>query len=555
MAATKNIPLSYSALYKNGLEADLHSGARCLSQAIARYHFSGGEIDDEKMQKHLNIHALSEYRHRAIMEEEPGLLYSNSLDYGGGPLARLMEAFYSYYTDLGYSALLVDPEKPALWSLYRSKEDALAGKYTQTTPGRALRSWESTLRHYNTTEDRIFTEGETFDQWIADMSNRWKVWCAPPEILIAKDEEEIRRVYRDGPRSCMSYDLSEYTPRVYPTACYDTPDIDVVYAMKADRIVARSLVNKVKNCFVRIYGNEAALRGYFREQGIRELRSLEGCTLKYVPRADYQEISPPGTSPVEPPVDAKHKQVLPYIDGNHTKAILVTDPEDSTKKHWLVGNRGSWCGNSVRGFATYKRVTACKYCESERSFALRSVFVEENVVGEEYCCQVCAATNGLSPYFTYFNARTRQTYAPREITETAVQHIGNTWSRVGLYNAGLVITWDDKVSSRSKVLEQDDHTLVLKTDLSRLADEWGADYEDILEEFKVVGHISNLVEEDLMSRYVFHHDEEEMESELPAVVLPTVTTPLEFTTMGYEEPQQANFRQTPSFTPPYTTIT
>jgi len=98
------------------------------------------------------------------------------------------------------------------------------------------------------------------------------------ELRFATTEEEIIRVYEDGPKSCMSGSSA--------VAVYAYLDTAVAYAVVDDKIVARSVVaenrkNNIPKTFVRAYGDKNLLKTLLEDAGYRE-GALHGCRLKKI---------------------------------------------------------------------------------------------------------------------------------------------------------------------------------------------------------------------------------------------------------------------------------
>lgn len=183
------------------------------------------------------------------------------------------------------------------------------------------------------------------------------------ELRFATTEEEIIRVYGDGPISCMSGSSA--------VAVYAYLDTAVAYAVVDDKIVARSVVaenrkNNVPKTFVKAYGNKKLLTTLLEDAGYRE-GDLRGCRLKKI-EDSFGNIKMPfldcGT-----PVDVMDDHLYVNSHGEY---------ESDITSGILNGCNCENCNVSVRGECSF-------YCE-ERSMSLcEECYYEEMVyVGSEY---------------------------------------------------------------------------------------------------------------------------------------------------------------------------
>lgn len=120
---------------------------------------------------------------------------------------------------------------------------------------------------------------ETGDQKMADAERRRLIALIDPsgEVLFARTPEEITRVYKEGPSSCMdgSHAVFKDLP-VWPTAIYGAGDLAVAYTVNSrGRIQARALCWPEKKQFGRIYGDKERLRQSLIEDGFVDLRDSE----------------------------------------------------------------------------------------------------------------------------------------------------------------------------------------------------------------------------------------------------------------------------------------
>lgn len=130
------------------------------------------------------------------------------------------------------------------------------------------------------------------------------------DVKFAMSPDEIERVYRNGPDSCMSHDLEHYISQIHPVRVYGAGDLGVAYLETETSIPARVLVWPDKKRYGRIYGDG----GYYQSTLANELESLgyerdldfRGARLLYV-EADTGGV------------------VLPYFDGDMNHGVELED--------------------------------------------------------------------------------------------------------------------------------------------------------------------------------------------------------------------------------------
>lgn len=106
------------------------------------------------------------------------------------------------------------------------------------------------------------------------------------EVLFAETEDEICRVYQDGPRSCMS---GHYDFEINPLRCYASPDLCVAYLKNADgKPTHRAVVWREKKEFIKTYGGDSRLNVWFSSNGWTQT-SLDGARLRLVPHPKHKD--------------------------------------------------------------------------------------------------------------------------------------------------------------------------------------------------------------------------------------------------------------------------
>jgi hypothetical protein len=168
---------------------------------------------------------------------------------------------------------------------YASQKDAMKDKRTIMKLPRYLRSVMEMSDEYDVREiceryNYNYSEGVT--------------------LKFATTREEIRWVYENGPRSCMTDSCEGY---VHPVEAYACAPIGVAYLVDEqdhEHIMARTVVNMEAKGFVRIYGCSALMQAALEKEGYeRNQYTLSG--LKLLKLCDKGQTHP----------------VTPYLDGGH----------------------------------------------------------------------------------------------------------------------------------------------------------------------------------------------------------------------------------------------
>lgn len=171
------------------------------------------------------------------------------------------------------------------------------------------------------------------------------------QLAFATTEEDIERVYMNGPPSCMVHPLNQFSkkPPVHPVRTYAGGDLALAYLReRSGKIVSRGLVWPEKKLMGRLYGDierlQAALikAGYTNRQNGGE--GLTGAKLKAIP---YKNKSDPTRDYI----------VMPYIDGSNMRRLKFLDGGS----YFILGAKDGTdynCGNTEGGM----RLPAFREC-------------------------------------------------------------------------------------------------------------------------------------------------------------------------------------------------
>lgn len=136
-------------------------------------------------------------------------------------------------------------------------------------------------------------------------------------LNFAKTREDIRRVYENGPNSCMSGNAGQYfSDAVHPVEAYATPDLELAYLSVGDEIIARSLCNANTKEYVRIYGDTGRMASFLKDAGYHENQYCMGGVriLKIFGKRN----------------DEEDRRILmtPYIDGPNCEMTLENPADE-----------------------------------------------------------------------------------------------------------------------------------------------------------------------------------------------------------------------------------
>lgn len=221
-----------------------------------------------------------------------------------------------------YSALYTLADDPKYIWCYRDTKNLLDDNYTKTRLGRFIEhilgiEHEKALKLTN-----VVRSGKEFN-----------------EFQVATDREEIKRIYLNGPHSCMSYN---FDLEHHPVEAYASGDFGVAYLENfAGEIKARAVVNLENETFARVYGNEY-LRELLTKNGFSEDSDFaSGCRLLRLPQAK--------------------SFIAPYIDG------CDNDIFDDGEYLWIDRpEKGNCVGHAHSSYDNHglleRNLTECEYC-------------------------------------------------------------------------------------------------------------------------------------------------------------------------------------------------
>lgn len=241
---------------------------------------------------------------------------------------------------------------------------------------------------------------------------------------VAETREEIKRVYENGPDSCMGKKSHRFLSHpVHPCEVYaNPPHVAVAYLENNGRVTARAVISPKKKIYTRVYG-DSALKIKLENEGY-ELGTLLNCELLYLENDNGDVIAP-------------------YVDGDvHDVYIKETDGEKFLR---VSREHGEFEARRTDGMLNETDASACDICEDiTHDDDLRYV---DNT--DQRVCEHC-----LDNHFTYAYVGRYQEYVSD--TETTYQYAGENYTSDGLMYHGLWLDDDGEVYPDDQLVEDDD---------------------------------------------------------------------------------------------------
>lgn len=239
----------------------------------------------------------------------------------------------------------VSKEKPGMIAFTENDEKGEADIRTRIKAGTYL--------------ERFFSDkltGSAIQTYARDFAGRYE----ENGIKYAVTEDEIARVYVNGPRSCMSGpETGLYQSPKHPCRAYASGDLAVAYLELLGSIVARSVVWPEKKVYYNIYGDHHRLEPLLSKEGYKQ-GNLTGAKLKRI------EFTKGGSKFL----------AVPHIDGVgritvHPDHLViggnVAASNTSGAVHLPEGTQCTCCGtwgHTRSSMATYPDVQDSLYCTS-----------------------------------------------------------------------------------------------------------------------------------------------------------------------------------------------
>lgn len=253
--------------------------------------------------------------------------------------------YWDKLRDLHHAYLSI--EKPGLIAYTPSEEWGVADRQLRVRPGKYLEQFAPHLTS---------TERDAFCAQVKAIDDR-------NVVKFASTPDEIVRVYRNGPSSCMSHDVSSYsTNGLHPVSVYGDSDLQLAYLANEDGTTfrARALVWPDKKIHSRVYGDET-IKYLLTQMGYKN-GSLAGAHVRKI-RVDDDVF------------------LMPYVDGIETADIVADrfrfcdddsgeykcqDTNGTTEPNYEPEPEVYYCNNGNCGNERDENETYCTSCNDER---------------------------------------------------------------------------------------------------------------------------------------------------------------------------------------------
>jgi hypothetical protein len=227
---------------------------------------------------------------------------------------------------------------PGLVAYTKNDEHGLQDRQTAIKPGRYLEEFYKT----------VFTRDQIAQYVAACQATNF-------ELHIARTPDEIERVYRGGPTSCMGRkSLSNFQTSQHPVRVYGDSDLGIAYYGSIDAASARCIVWPDRKLYGRLYGGTATLARLLENAGYHP-GSMHGARVRAV-LDDYSEDD---------------RYIMPYVDGIERAQLRG--------KYFILGS-GDWSVQNTEGFTSQATLYTCDECGNE---------YDQNDGGDDTYCQSC----------------------------------------------------------------------------------------------------------------------------------------------------------------------
>ncbi|WP_316196668.1 hypothetical protein [Bradyrhizobium sp. SZCCHNS3053] len=258
-------------------------------------------------------------------------------------------------------------QDPTMIGYIANDEHGIINKITVTTPGRYISEFYSD---------------------IDDDKRRHLIATIDPsgEIFFATTQEEIERVYREGPPSCMggahTNDFAGLP--AWPSAPYAAGDIVVAYQLNAEgRIQTRATCWPAKKLFGRMFGDYQRMKPAMEAEGWTWIR--EGNTAE----TNNKRSSFVGARLLKIPTGNPHEYLMPYFDdikvaidmGDH----FVTAEQGEEGLTWIVS--GGTKGRAVLHRMCPKGKKPCPVTEMKFVHGANEEWGGEAIAASAFLCE------------------------------------------------------------------------------------------------------------------------------------------------------------------------
>ena len=123
------------------------------------------------------------------------------------------------------------------------------------------------------------------------------------EMEVATESKDIVSVYTNGPSSCMSHGVDNFSSHIHPTHVYGAGDLGVAYIGGMAKPRARVLGHLKTKVYSTIYGDSARLQAVLQKSGYvpdKECDGFEGAKILKIPSKQFDD-----------------RYVMPYLDNDY----------------------------------------------------------------------------------------------------------------------------------------------------------------------------------------------------------------------------------------------
>ena len=286
----------------------------------------------------------------------------------------------------------VSMNNPAMLAYTENPTKGEADRQTPIKVGRYLNRFTKGL-----TEDRIRQVVETHNACF-DFG----------EMEVATTPEDIVSAYTNGPNSCMSHTVSEFSSHIHPTHVYGAGDLGVAYIGGLAKPRARVLVHLKTKVYSTIYGDSARLHAVLAKSGYKpdeKCDGFEGAKILKIKAKNHED-----------------RWVMPYFDNDYGAGYSKCgeyfimsnsgDHSNAQQTHGLCDESG-WC---------------CNYCEDwqeegdEEHYAESVGTICYRCYEEHYFyCEGCDETHHNDDHVQIYYYRSVNTDKPKPNGEGLIQ--------------------------------------------------------------------------------------------------------------------------------------
>jgi hypothetical protein len=211
-------------------------------------------------------------------------------------------------------------------------------------------------------------------------------------LQLARTAEEIEKVYRNGPNSCMSHERDEYScDGHHPTEVYGDSDLALAYLGTVDDVSARALVWPDEKLYSRVYGDRTLTvvlesEGYTCRMQDHDYGVFHGAKIRAIKLSRGRYVMPYLDCATGATLDRDGKTFTLHGDsGEEEYAIYETDGVSRE----LHRSRCDHCGERCDSDAMYcdscrDDLYSCSRCDTDHFDSS-----DGEMIGDDWYCDSC----------------------------------------------------------------------------------------------------------------------------------------------------------------------